>query len=131
MEMTYNNAVVLPKNFAAHTEDEMMYLDGGISYTYKKGSKTGLRDCYGMAAMMATYCGLSALLSKASVAIATLSAGASTIFAAVFKGMSWYTGYLATAFFNAGEAAKAVYKKRAYTITINTFLGLPTSVHCS
>lgn len=29
MEMTYENSMVLPKNFAQHTRDDMMYLEGG------------------------------------------------------------------------------------------------------
>lgn len=33
-EMTYTtNEMVLPRNFAMHSEDEMMYLDGGGGYT--------------------------------------------------------------------------------------------------
>ncbi len=30
--MTYTNEMVLPRNFAQHSEDEMMYLDGGKFY---------------------------------------------------------------------------------------------------
>ena len=29
--MTYTNEMVLPRNFAQHSEDEMMYLDGGAT----------------------------------------------------------------------------------------------------
>ena len=34
--MTYTNEMVLPRNFAQHSEDEMMYLDGGFYVDYNK-----------------------------------------------------------------------------------------------
>ena len=35
MEMCYDGALVMPSNYAVMSEDEMMYVDGGIDRTYK------------------------------------------------------------------------------------------------
>ena len=42
MEMCYDGALVMPSSYAAMDEEEMMYLEGGISLSWDNATKVGL-----------------------------------------------------------------------------------------
>lgn len=132
--MSYtNNAAVLqfPSHYVPLTEEEMTYVDGGkvTYYDYRKGDKTGVRDLYSCAGVMATAAGLTALVSRASKAMIALNPGLAVVFKVVFAIASAYTGYLAEQFFAAAQTAEAMYKRSSYTVAINSIIGIKTSVN--
>lgn len=121
---------MLPKNYVVIDEEEMTYVEGGKTYKYQKGDKAGMEDCYVSAATLAYVAGVSWIVTKASAACSLVSGGIGAVIGGFFKLVQWASAYFAQQFFVAGETAKAIYKKSAYSITVNMVCGVPTSVVC-
>lgn len=130
MEMCYDGALVMPSSYAVMDEDEMTYVEGGKEYKYKKGDATGYKDCYQSAATLAYVAGISWIMGKASAACTIMAGPVATVMTAIFSLVKWVCAAFASQFFYAAETARAIYKKSSYTICVNTFLGVPTSVSC-
>ena len=131
MELCYEGALVMPSSYAVMDEQEMTYVEGGGEYNYKKGDATGMNDCYGTAATLAYIAGISWIAQKAASACSLITGAISGAFSVIFVLVKRAAGYFAKEFFYAAETARGMYKKSAYTIKINTFFGVPTSVTCS
>lgn len=67
MEMCYDGALIMPRNYAVMSEDEMIYVDGGIKASVKwwgiQIKFTG-RDAEGLAWALATGSGASWLVAE-------------------------------------------------------------------
>ena len=107
MTMTYDGTMVMPKNYAVVTEDEMTYVEGGGTLTITI-TKNTICSAIGILGGVATKAGLTAIFASASVAVATAielgTAGTGTLIA----GLLLYYGSTAAA-----AIAGAVVKKVA------------------
>ena len=88
MEMTYDGALVMPKSFAAVSEEEMTYVEGGGTFYIEIKSNSFLITLLAAAGTTLTVAKATAILSGASIAIATAielgTAGMGTLYAGAF-----------------------------------------------
>lgn len=84
MTMTYDGTMVMPKNYAVVTEDEMTYVDGGgtVNITF---SRDFLRDV--CTAGLSTVCAIvGGIIGTAGTPLASI------VFGAVGAGIGWIVG---------------------------------------
>ena len=86
MEMCYNDALVMPKNYAVINEEEMMYLDGGAKKYVCSISATACNRLAAVACiaggLLTAICGLATVVS----AVATVASLGSTAAATAILG---------------------------------------------
>lgn len=120
MNMCYDGALVMPSSYAIMDEEEMTYVEGGGTTTYKLTAYQAMKYCEGMAKYYAGVSGISLLSTGLTLGVGGVLSGLSGM------ALSCWLG----AYNDACDIYSDYGRNKKTKVVVKTILAVTTGVTC-